>query len=375
MKTFRFVPLLFLLLLGGLLSGCAGGQVVESWHGVTLNPDGQTVYLAGGPAVYAINVSNGTEKWRYPDPADNKVTFYAPPAIAPDGSLIAGSFNHSLYRFIPGEGASAPQLSWAFSRAKDRYVAAPTATETLVLAASGDNTLYAVSMTGEPAWQFTAEHGLWGSPLVDQDRVYVASLDHHLYALKLDTGEVIWKTGDVGGEMAAQPSLSPDGLLYIGVFGSKNDNPEQASKLIAIHTTDGSVAWSLPTKSWVWSAPVLDGNRLYFADQEGYVYAVDAQTQSVNWQVQPETGPNRAIVGGVLVKDDAVYFANKAGNFYILNKDNGSQRGMQTIGGQIYVTPILAGDLILLAPLNYEAQLVAVDASGARRWAFTPAKK
>ncbi len=375
MKIFRFVPFLFLLLMGGLLSGCAGGQVIESWHGVTLSPDGQTAYLAGGPAVYAVNVSNGTEKWRFPDPADNKITFYAPPAVAPDGSLVAGSFNHSLYRFIPGEGSSAPQLSWVFSQAKDRYIAAPVIAGELILAPSGDNTLYAVSMNGELAWKFTAEHGLWGSPLVDKERVYVASLDHHLYALKLDTGELIWKTDDVGGQMTAQPGQGPDGTLYVGVFGSKNDDPKQASKLLAINPETGALAWSLPTKSWVWHAPVLDGNVLYFADQDGYVYAVDAQTQSPIWQVQPETGPNRAIVGGVLVKDDALYFANKAGNFYILNKDNGSQRGMQTIGGQIYASPLLAGDVILLAPLNYEAQLVAVDGNGARRWPFTPAKK
>ena len=65
------------------LSACAGGAVRGmSWPGLTA--DGKTAYLADGPFVYAVNLSDGTELWRYPDKRSSQLVFYSTPVITPD---------------------------------------------------------------------------------------------------------------------------------------------------------------------------------------------------------------------------------------------------------------------------------------------------
>lgn len=372
MKISKIFLVFSILALSSILTACAGGTVTQTWPGLTVDPTGNTVYLAAGPQIYAIDPTNGAEKNRTPKAAERNVSFYAPPAILEDGSMIAGSYNHVLYRYTPGSETP----SWAFSDATDLYIAAPVVSGETVLAPSSDGTLYALSLEGMLRWSFRAEHGLWGSPLVVDEQVYITSLDHRVYALDLTTGRQSWKSEDLGGEIVSQPVLTKEGLLVIGTFGAKNNNPEQSSKLIALHSEDGRPAWEMLIAGWVWSVPALDDGVLFFGDQEGQIYAVNATDGTLVWQKQPDTGENRSIVAAPLTTQDTIYIVNKAGSLYALDRTTGNQRWVQPIGGQIYTSPVLVGDVILVAPLNYkEAILVAVDQNGTRRWNYTPAKQ
>ncbi len=244
------------------------------------------------------------------------------------------------------------------------------------MAPSADGKLYALSLDGKIRWTFKGEHGLWSSPLVVDDQVYISSLDHSVYALDLASGRRTWKSEDLGGEIISQPVLTEDGLLVVGTFGAKNNNPDQSSKLIALHSEDGSLAWKMLTAGWVWSVPALDDGVLFFGDQEGQIYAVNAADGTLVWQKQPDAGENRSIVAAPLVTGDTIYIVNKAGSLYAFDRTTGNQRWVQPIGGQIYTSPILVGDVILVAPLNYkDAILVGIDQNGTRRWAYIPAKQ
>jgi hypothetical protein len=44
----------------------------------------------------------------------------------------------------------------------------------------------------------------------------------------------------------------------------------------------------------------------------------------------------------------------------------------QQIGGKIYTTPVAASDLTIVAPLETEFYLAALDANGRQVWTFTP---
>src|SRR5262245_51223998 len=94
-----------MILLGAfLLSACSGGTVRGmSWPG--LATDGTAVYLADGSFIYAVDLSNGTELWRYPGSRNGKLTFYSTPAITPDGLVIVGSAgtDHSLIALNPSD--------------------------------------------------------------------------------------------------------------------------------------------------------------------------------------------------------------------------------------------------------------------------------
>jgi outer membrane protein assembly factor BamB len=368
-KFSRFFALVTLLLLSPLLAAC-GGQVMETWPGVALDPSSSTIYLAAGPTIYAVSL-DGKEQAATAKDNEDGAAFYAAPAFAGNNRLVLGSYNHKVYQFAPG--SSAPD--WKFESAKDRFIATPWIGEDIILAPSADGTLYALDGSGKEKWTFKAGHGLWSTPLVKEDKIYISSLDHHLYALNLADGKQIWKSEDLGGQLVATPVLSDEGLLYVGVFGSVTDDQNKTSRLAAVNAADGSTAWWTPVRGWVWAAPVLSDGVLYFGDQEGYIYALDAKEGQPVWSArQLDNSAARAIVAAPLIVEDKLYIGNKAGNLYAINLADGSESWMKPVGGQIYTTPLLVNDLLVIAPMNFESLLVTFQLNGSPGWTFTPAQ-
>jgi hypothetical protein len=46
----------------------------------------------------------------------------------------------------------------------------------------------------------------------------------------------------------------------------------------------------------------------------------------------------------------------------------------KAIIGKLYSTPVLAGGVILVAPVEGDVTLIALDQNGTQQWVYTPAK-
>lgn len=169
----------------------------------------------------------------------------------------------------------------------------------------------------------------------------------------------------LGGAVVHSFSLTDNGTLYVGTIDLN---------FSALDSTNGKVLWQVDTKGWVWSKPVWNVDTVYVADQEGNVFAFDAATGTTRWQIQPDTGENRAIMSTPLLIENTLYFASQAGILYAVDASNGKPLWSKTIGGKIYSDLKSTGDMILIAPNEFEAVVVAVDLQGNNRWSFTPAK-
>jgi len=321
----------------------------------------ETAYVSFGPHIYAVNLQNGTQKWRFPSEADNKVTFYAVPAMTEDEQLVVGSYDRQLYSLNPANGTE----NWTFSDASNIYVAGPLTHMEKIFAPSSDNFLYALDLAGAVRWKFETEDYLWATPAANGENVYLPSMDHKLYALQSATGNLVWATEDLGGSIPGKPTLSAEGLLYFGTF---------ASELIAIQSESGQIVWRTPTSGWVWSGPLLVDGVLYFGDLEGIMYAVDASDGSILWQVQPDTSDKREITGKPVLIGDTVYFAAKSGNIFAVDATSGATNWTKTLEGEIYADLVAVEETILIAPIKTDPLLIALDANGTQRWAFTPEK-
>ena len=82
-KSRILLALISLIIIASLLSGCtgAGTATTTSWPGLTLDPEAGVGYVAHGSHVYAINLLNGSQTWRFPNEPVRNSTFDAPPAI------------------------------------------------------------------------------------------------------------------------------------------------------------------------------------------------------------------------------------------------------------------------------------------------------
>lgn len=365
MKIPRLPLFILLILLAGLLSGCAGGTgVATSWPGLTVN-DG-TAYVAYNTFVYAVDVEAGTEVWRFPDEADNAVQFFAAPAITEDGRVLAGSYNNRLYSLDAETGDPADQ-GWPFQGA-GRFVASPLAAAGTVFAPTAAEVMYALDAeTGEVLWTFETEEAQWSTPVTNGELVYLPSMGHRVFAIDPQTEELVWSTEDLGGAIVGSPVLE-DGRLFIGTF---------AQQVLALDAATGEVIDRYDTNGWVWSAPALVDGRLYFGDLQGYVYALDAADLSEIWVVNPEEELKPAVAETPLVMNGSVYFATESGNFYALDAETGEVRWTQLLGGRLFSAPAATQDgaAILVAPAEGDARLVALNPdSGAVLWRFVPAE-
>jgi outer membrane protein assembly factor BamB len=355
------------ILLGAfLLSACAGGPV----HGTTwpgLATDGNIVYLADGPFVYAITLGDGREIWRYPGERNGKLVFNATPAVTSDGLIIVGSAgtDHSLIALNPNDinpNTNAPVEAWKFTGARDYWMAPPLVLEDKLFAVNSDGNLYILDLQdGRSAKEATVvELGgrLWSQPTTDGERVYITSLDHSVFAVDASTHKVLW-TKDLGGAVPGSVVLSEDGSLYVGSLASQLEKFDPAT---------GNHEAVVDAENWVWSTPSLDGDTLYFGDVDGNFYAFNTSTGSLNWQPVKPDGP---ITASPLVRENHILFATESGSVYALDRD-GKVLWTEEIGGKIYTTPVAAGDLTLVAPLETEFYLAALDANGRQVWTFTP---
>ncbi|MEA3350909.1 MAG: PQQ-binding-like beta-propeller repeat protein, partial [Chloroflexota bacterium] len=335
MKFIRIILIILAtLLITATLSACTGRRrlVASGWAGVTT--DAESAYMAYNNHVYAIDLANGNERWRYPAEPDTNITFFAPPALTSDGQLIVGGYDSVLYSLNPKNG----QVNWKYKEATGRFIAGPLVTESGIFAPSTDQNVYAVDFDNQPLWNpFPTEKEIWASPTADPECecIYVSSMDHHVYAIDAQNGSEIWKTENLGGSIVGTPALSSDQVLYIGSI---------AKEMVALDTKDGSELWRFPTEDWVWAGPAISEDMLFFGDLSGTFYALNRQSSELVWKIQP----GGSIVGTPLVTDDAIYFTNEDGALISVSPE-GTIRWQENFDGNTYTAPAAAGDLILVS--------------------------
>jgi outer membrane protein assembly factor BamB len=328
-------------------------MVASGWAG--LAADEESAYVSFNSHVIAVNLTNGTERWRYPQEADQKISFYASPALFSEDSLIVGGYDNILYKINISNGQGEP----FFDGALGRYVGGALVYEEMVYAPSADNTLYAIDEDGTLIWSFETEKPLWAKPNSNThcNCIILSSMDHRVYALDAHTGDLIWKTDSLGGSIVGTPEINNDEFVYIGSF---------ANKMIALNADDGSIQWSFPTNDWVWSGPVVMDDTLFFGDLSGTFYAVNRQDGSSLWQFQPGS----AVVGSPLIRDDGIYFTTESGTVFALNFE-GTVRWSLPFDTSMQAGPIDAGDQIIIGTSSPETLLISIDPSGVQRWSFS----
>jgi outer membrane protein assembly factor BamB len=354
MKKKHILLLITLLIFILALTACSGRSMVASgWAGITA--DEETAYIAFGNYIYAINLSNGTQRWKFPAEADAKITFYATPSLTEDGQLIAGGYNGVLYSLNPQNG----QVNWTFENAPHRFVAAPLVTGKFIYAPSTDHNLYAFDLKGAQVWgPFETEEPIWSQPSIDHkcECIYLTSMDHKVYSLDANTGNLRWATDDLGGAIVGSPTLSEDDILYIGTF--KNE-------MLALNANSGEILWRYSTEEWVWAGPAIDENNIYFGDLSGTFYALDRKDGTIQWQLQP----GGAITGTPLVSEEGIIFGTENG-FLISVSTDGTINWNLPFSGNLYTDPIAAGDIILAASNDPTQLLIAIDPNGVQKWSF-----
>ncbi|MBN1399804.1 MAG: PQQ-like beta-propeller repeat protein [Anaerolineae bacterium] len=375
-----------ILLLVIALGGCVprGAMANPGWTVVT-NADG-VVYavLATGQVVALEAERGGIQLWVYPSqqgggggigcsiakPAGSSGdsvldAVYGLPVLT-DDLLLVTSFDRHLYAF---ERASGAKL-WQFPVADDAerlgsLVGGVNLVDGIAYFGSSDGSVYALDVaTQELVWPqpFATGNRVWGTPAVDAERVYVGSLDHHLYAIDRQTGAEAWQL-DLGGSIPGSVTLA-DGLLFAGAVDQR---------LHVVRAEDGSEVWQTPQLgAWVWGEALVHEGRVYFGTLGGQVYAYDARSGERIW------GPvelNGAVRASPARFEDQLIFGTDTGAAYRVDIASGSVQEFPTLDGAVLSTPSVAGSDVYVATAAGKVYAFDVERGIALLWEYPPQKR
>jgi eukaryotic-like serine/threonine-protein kinase len=159
-----------------------------------------------------------------------------------------------------------------------------------------------------------------GNPLLTDDLILIGT-DHncvpdgigHVYAFERNTGKVRWKY---------QTTSVPTDILRIGqnvYFGSFQDN------WYALKLRTGELLWKFSTgisneSCHFVKSPVADDGHLYLTGLDGIIYSLDAVSGRVVWKQKLSAPPSTALA----LKDNMLFVGARNNRIYRLNTETGA---------------------------------------------------
>jgi len=224
---------------------------------------------------------------------------------------------------------------------------------------------------GDPAVKWTVEAGddFWGSPVVADGTVYAGNADHILYAVDAESGDREWDF-KAGHRIEGTPAVA-DGTVYFASYDQS---------IYAVDAATGDLEWELETGGLIRSSPKVVDGQVYIGagchnlacqwygedvEEDGWVYALDADTGEVNWRVN--TGVE--VVSTPAVGDDTLYIGCSDGHLYALDRATGDERWRYEATDLIWSSPTLGFGTVFFA--DWDSKVYAVDArSGEEQWTY-----
>ena len=159
---------------------------------------------------------------------------------------------------------------------------APVVSEGVVYAAAyggQTGTLYALrARNGNPVWPkpFTAPGRFCASPLIRDGRVYVTTLDHHVYCLDARTGDLLWQSPDLEKGLAGAPVMIED-LVIAGA----NDG-----RVHALDAGTGALVWTYELGGHVLTTPLVADHHVIVASHAGQIASLPWHLGNYSWAAE-----------------------------------------------------------------------------------------
>lgn len=243
--------------------------------------------------VHALNASTGVEQWNISVP---NYALTTAPQLVNETLYVSGynvdvdSDNHPVSSQVVAIDVRERAIDWTFNESNGRIRSAPTVVDGTVYVGSENATLYALDADdGTVSWQFETALRIRASPTVVNDTVFVGDLGLYIendstagvYAVNATTGEELWSTNQTHSIGVA--ATIHGGTLFVGDqrgTDDENDTHVSSGRLYAFDLATGDLQWSFNgSDHWISTPLTVANDSVYFGNQNGSVYAVDATYQ------------------------------------------------------------------------------------------------
>jgi len=341
-------------------SGQAGGGQLLARPVVA---EGLVFTMDAEGTISAFDTQDGSLEWRYqPEDLIDEVELGG--GLAYDGGWLFATLSSGT---VIGLNAANGTEVWR-EPLRLPLRAAPTVADGRLLVVSADNQLYALDgETGQPLWRHTGFFegaGLLGgpSPAVGGNVVVVPYSSAELYALRLDNGRPLWndtvqrprrtqalaQINDIDG----MPVIE-DNRVYVASYGGE---------VVAIDLRRGLRAWDVQLTST--QTPWLAGDVIYVLTTRGEVVCLLRDSGRVRWvsplpHLTDPQDPSSDSIGwsGPILVGDRLLLAGSAGEALSMSPYNGEILGRIDLAGPTVLAPIAADGTVYF--LTEDADLLA----------------
>jgi len=246
---------------------------------------------------------------------------WASPTLAPEANLLLASHRDDLFAFDSDTFGA----QWAFPPAQpkiDKVVA------------------------------------IYGTPAVVGNRAFIPTFDGHVYAVDIDTGELVWTAPFDSGEAIVGGIAANDTAIYFG---------NEGGDVFAVNQETGLAEWPRPfaTGDKIWSRPALAGDALYVTSLDSRLYVLDVANGTERNSFKTDAG----IAADPVVNEaeGLVYIGGFDGQMRAIDIDTMEERWSVKADNWFWATPLLADGVLYAAALDKTVR--AIDAvSGQELW-------
>jgi outer membrane protein assembly factor BamB len=222
---------------------------------------------------------------------------------------------------------SVPGLLWKM-KTNGPIVATPVINDQTVFVGSLDSNLYAFDLqTGKLRWSFPTVGPVRSSVCMLNDRLYLLGTDGILYRMDQDSGRIdgVFQTatgflGDHQNDHYDYYTSTPvvaDSTIYFGA----------GDRIYAVSVTNGYIRWTYKTDGPVHTTPAVSFGWVYAGSFDGHLYAINARTGNLAWKFKT-TGrysyPKGEVTGHPVAAGGVILFGARDNNLYAVNAVTGS---------------------------------------------------
>ncbi|GMQ99568.1 MAG: hypothetical protein BMS9Abin18_0386 [Zetaproteobacteria bacterium] len=300
--------------------------------------------LAGNEIV----IGGRDERVRVYDLHGNELRRIAIEAACESGALVLnpelvvlGDVNGTIY----GINLQAGRILWR-QRLSSVMLGHPVKAGNDFMVQTADNRIYRFSSGGEKRWSYAGQPGgltmhQGAAPRVFGDTVYAIFTNGDVVALRVDSGDLIWRrqllldTSAVTLSEMKVPITDPvlaGNVLIVSFY---------QGDVIALSATDGQRLWqrNLSLKS----TPIVQGGRLLAATSDGAIVSLDATSGETLWRQKLSEGE---LVGPAL-SQGRLFAGDDHGYVYTLTSD-GRKIGVLGLPGRMDRTPVAVPGGVLI---------------------------
>ncbi len=338
MKQPKILIFILIALLPLTLASCApwgGGQSAGGWAGTTIH-DGIIYVGTRDGRVVAINSSAESLEWAYSilvtaqsgglscGETSVPTAIYTTPVVD-EGIVYIGTYSGqvlALNIMARSQNLTFPQQrygEWQWPRdsaQSSAIVADLLLTDDSIYASSSNGRVYSLDKEfGDLNWASKVlderHKKLWTSPVIQNNTLYVSTYDGHIYALSLETEDLLDWSFEADAGFASSPLIYED-TLFLGSFDRY---------LYAINISSDVPMWKFPKEEpagkWFWASPVISESIVYAGCLDGLVYAIEAETGEKLWEFDTED----PIVTSPVLMDSLLIVVNESGTVDVFDLD------------------------------------------------------